>query len=443
MRSLVFVLVLSLISSPAYALTVDDAVKLALSQAHGNVRERQLREQAEAAHDTALGVRSRMLFSLHASEEFQRYNCPYGVSLTLLVAACVDDLPPDPNGIAPLIERNANTNTFVVSADQPVLGLLRLHQDYVAQQRNADSITESVNADDARLVEAVRNGFLRYFEAVAAEGVAKDSETELAEQVQVALAREKNGVITVADRLRVQVALANAHQQRVAAHAEAEIARANVLDTIGLSTDDDSVVLEEPAQLLAEAAQPMPARADATRDAESRRPEVRQAEQAYESAVAAHHARVFAMLPDVDVEAAYTRVDGEILSPKSSWFVGVNVQWTFWAWGADYFTQRAAKHQENAAALALEDQKRQIAVGVHTALANLDAATAAVDAAQQAIDSANEAYRVTAQLAKAGTATTTDLLNAQSELTTARLNLSRSRYEQAIARVTLRRLTGD
>ena len=40
MRSLVFVLVLSLISSPAYALTVDDAVKLALSQAHGNVRER-------------------------------------------------------------------------------------------------------------------------------------------------------------------------------------------------------------------------------------------------------------------------------------------------------------------------------------------------------------------------------------------------------------------
>jgi outer membrane protein TolC len=443
MRSSLIVLLLSLVSATAHALTVDDAIKLALSRSHGNVHERQLAEQAQAAHDTALSVRSRMLFSLHAGEELQRYNCPYGVSLTLLVGACVDDLPADPNGVAPLIERNATTNTFVVSADQPVLGLLRLHQDYVAQARNADSIAESVNADDARLVESVRNGFLRYFEAVAAEGVAKDSEAELAEQVQVALAREKNGVITIADRLRVQVALANAHQQRVAAHAEAEIARTNVLDTVGLSTDDDSIVLEEPAQLLAEAAQPMPARAAAARDAETRRPEIRQAEHAYESAVAAHRSRVFAMLPDVDLEAAYTRIDGEILSPKSSWFVGINAQWTFWAWGADYFAQRSAAHQETAAELALEDQKRQIAVGVHTAFANLDAATAAVDAAQQAIDSANEAYRVTAELAKAGTATTTDLLNAESELTTARLNLSRSRYEQAMTRVTLRRLTGD
>ena len=39
----------------------------------------------------------------------------------------------------------------------------------------------------------------------------------------------------------------------------------------------------------------------------------------------------------------------------------------------------------------------------------------------------------------AGAATTTDLLDAQSALTTARLNLARAQYERAVARVQLDR----
>jgi outer membrane protein len=441
MRRLMFVVLL--LPSLASAMTVDDAIGLALSKAHGNVQQRQHREQAAAASDGALSSRSRMLFTLHFSEEFQRFNCPYAVSLTTLQAACEADLAPDPTGIPPLIEREANVNTLVVSADQPLLGLLRLREDYIAQQRNAASIAEGVNADDAKLVENVRNGFLRYFEAVAAEGVAKDSETELAEQLQVAQAREKNGVITIADRLRVQVALANAREQRVTAHAQADIARTHVLDMVGLDVADDTITLDEPSQLLHEAGDALPERATATRDALAHRPEIRQAQLAYESVAASRKARGYALLPDVDLEGAYDRIDGEILSPKNSWFVGVRAEWNFWTWGADYFSQRAAAHQQEAAALAIEAQKRETSVEVRTAYANLDAATAAVEAAKQAIDSANEAYRVTTKLVEAGSATTTDLLDAQSELTTARLNLSRSRYEQAIARVTLRRLTGD
>ena len=354
-----------------------------------------------------------------------------------------DDLRRHPSGLPPLIEREANVNTLIVSADQPLLGLLRLREDYVAQERNAASVAEGVNADDAKLIESVRNGFLRYFEAVAAEGVAKDSETELAEQLQVAQAREKNGVITIADRLRVQVALANARDQRVSAHAQADIARTHVLDLIGLDVADDTIALDEPAQLLRDASEVAPERAAATRDAMARRPEIRQAQLAYEAASAQRKSRGYALLPDVDLEGAYTRIDGEILSPKNSWFVGVRAEWNFWTWGADYYAQHAAEHQQESAALAVEAQKRETSVEVRTAYANLDAATAAVEAAKQAIDSANEAYRVTTKLVEAGSATTTDLLNAQSELTTARLNLSRSRYEQAIARVTLRRLTGD
>ena len=75
-------------------------------------------------------------------------------------------------------------------------------------------------------------------------------------------------------------------------------------------------------------------------------------------------------------------------------------------------------------------------------MAQLDAAASANSVAQQAITSAQEAYRVTDAQVQAGTATTTDLLEAQSALTQARLNSLRAQYQLAIARVNLRRAMG-
>ena len=43
---------------------------------------------------------------------------------------------------------------------------------------------------------------------------------------------------------------------------------------------------------------------------------------------------------------------------------------------------------------------------------------------------------------KAGAATTTDLLEAESELTQARLNLTRAQYELALAHVAVKRASG-
>jgi outer membrane protein TolC len=65
-----------------------------------------------------------------------------------------------------------------------------------------------------------------------------------------------------------------------------------------------------------------------------------------------------------------------------------------------------------------------------------------VSAAQTAIQEAEEAYRVTASMVKAGAATTTDLLDAQSALTQAKLNLVRAKYQDLRARASLTRALG-
>jgi len=228
-------------------------------------------------------------------------------------------------------------------------------------------------------------------------------------------------VLTKADVLRVKVSQANAKQQEIQAHAQAEVARANLIGAIGVSLDDESVQFAEPATLLAEAKAPLPDAKTAQRTAAAQRPELQQRKSSAESAHHTAKARGFALLPDFDFEGGYLHFDGQTFNAKNSGYVGVKAQWAVWEWGASFYAHKAATAEADAADLAEKDMARQIGV---------------------TIESAEEAYRVTKAGLQAGTATTTDLLDAQSALTQARLNLTRAQYEDALTRVTLKRGLG-
>ena len=249
-------------------------------------------------------------------------------------------------------------------------------------------------------------------------------------------------MLTKADVLRVKVSQANAKQQEIQAHAQAEVARANLIGAIGVSLDDESVQFAEPATLLAEAKAPLPDAKTAQRTAAAQRPELQQRKSSAESAHHTAKARGFALLPDFDFEGGYLHFDGQTFNAKNSGYVGVKAQWAVWEWGASFYAHKAATAKADAADLAEKDMARQIGVEIASDLAQATSAAAAVDVAQQTIESAEEAYRVTKAGLQAGTATTTDLLDAQSALTQARLNLTRAQYEDALTRVTLKRGLG-
>ena len=76
-----------------------------------------------------------------------------------------------------------------------------------------------------------------------------------------------------------------------------------------------------------------------------------------------------------------------------------------------------------------DETKRRVQTDVAAKLANVRATASALESGRAAIGSAEEAYRVTTVLLAVGSANTTDLLDAQSALTQARLNFARTRYE--------------
>ena len=166
---------------------------------------------------------------------------------------------------------------------------------------------------------------------------------------------------------------------------------------------------------------------------------MQRAQKEAEAARANGQARTCELLPEVDVQAAYSNVHGQIFLPENSFFVGVVANWPFWTWGTKWYAAQSAQRQADAAGAQLQNTRKQVAYDVSSKLSVLDSQFVAVQVAETAIASAEEAYRVTSAQVSAGTATTTDLLDAQSALTTAKLNLARAQYERAIARVQLDR----
>jgi outer membrane protein TolC len=407
-------------------LTIDEAVTLAMQS---NPRLAAARSRVQASDDTASSTGRRMLPSVHLSEEFQHWDAPFIL----------------PFGSMPILARQQTTNTFVASADQPVMGLFRTNAERESLSEQSAAARAQIEATQADLRATVETQFLRVFEAQALEQIAAASAKELGEQVTVAKARLASGVITNADLLRIEVAVANAQQQGLEAHSQGLTARSQLFAAIGIAPADSmEMTLVEPVERLntARAASAPGSLASLLPLAMQRRPELGQQNHLILAADRQRGAQTFAMLPDVDLEGSYLRLYGQPFQPPHSWFVGVKASWAIWEWGATDLARRAAIAQADAARRDRDTLEREIESELTSSLAQGEAARGAVGSAEKAVTSAEEAYRVTDASVKAGASTTTDLLQAQSELTQARLNLTRARYELALSDVTLTRATG-
>jgi outer membrane protein len=404
-------------------LTVEQAVQEAI-RVNDQLRAAQAR--AEAADDTSRSARGQLLPALNASDQWQHYDSPFAINLA---------------GQS-FVTRNINTNALSLTATQPVLGLVHLGFGLASANHSADASHSDAQVAAASLGEQVRTTYLRLFEALAQQQIAQTSVEQLQKQVQDAESRYRAGTITNADLLRFETAAANAQQQFIQAETDALVDRQGLLTYLARNPEDASIEFVEPEDLERLAAEPVPQPVDSLiNQSLAQRPEVHRALAQAEAARDNDKAQFSALLPEVNVQASYAWTRGQLFFPENSAYVGIFVNWPFWSWGTQFYAAKAAERQADAADALSQDARRQAAYDVSSRFVQLKAQFVAVQVAETAIKSAEEAYRVTDAQVRAGIGTTTDLLDAQSALTTARLNLARARYERAVARVALDRAT--
>jgi outer membrane protein TolC len=136
---------------------------------------------------------------------------------------------------------------------------------------------------------------------------------------------------------------------------------------------------------------------------------------------------------DVGLESRSNPTTNDFRESLQGWFLGVQGSWNIFDGFLTYGRVKQARAQLEQAKVTYDDSVRQVELEVGTAVSNLRQAAQTVDSAQTGVAVNLEALRLADERLAAGTGTQLDVLNAQTQLTTARSNLVQAQFSYIAA----------
>jgi len=153
--------------------------------------------------------------------------------------------------------------------------------------------------------------------------------------------------------------------------------------------------------------------------------------------------------PEIAVTYNYTKlgdspsVHGSYYHDSSSWQALATLSWSFWNWGSDHYAARQKELNKQQ----LVNTKRLIEDGIKLelkkAILDLQETEKRIPVAKKAVEQGEENLRVSSERYKAQVTTSTEVLDAQTLLTQARVNYYGALYDHHLAQAALLRAIGE
>jgi len=334
--------------------------------------------------------------------------------------------------------RTSFTNVSMV---QPLTGLAYLSELVGAAEH--EEAAARADYDRARLDAAygTAEAFIRALEAHAAADVAHRSVADIAAELDRAQKLREADTLTNVDVLRLQSAKAQSDQQAVRGDTSAEIALASLAVTIGLH-DGEAV---EVADDLPATPPPMALSLDqAIQRGTETRPELRGAREHLAATGDIVTSKKEEYLPNINANATWIHTTGlEPFQPANEEYIGLSLQWKVWDWGSIYGEIKEAQANNRRAQIATGTLVDHVRLDVRRNWLDAKAGFDNLASSQVQLQTAEEAYRLQSVKFENGAATTTDVLDAETEVARARLRSALARYDYYLALVALARSVGD
>ena len=344
--------------------------------------------------------------------------------------------------------------------------------DYVLRISDASGATKAsrqsseleVAAEKLKVANDARALYYNWLRARAQVSIAKTAVESTQARLTDARASFTVGAISKADLLRIEALVANT--QLVLDQAQS---------ALDLTTGQLAIVMEDwhpnykvgegipdPSTVaVAGADAPVTAGADApvgpsggtpasrlVAEAHAHRLEVRATDEAIRALAYGASAAGAGAWPKIDAigDVTYANPNPRYFPPTAefhtSWSIGAQATWNY----TDTLTQMSQAREYESNQRGAIAQRRLVRAGIaNEVLASyldLTRARSSLDRQRIALASAEEAYRVTTDLFKAGRATSTDLVNSEQELLSAKVGEVNARIDLAIAALTLRHALG-
>jgi outer membrane protein len=341
------------------------------------------------------------------------------------------------NGVTPL-DKTVSPNSVSLNVTQPVFSGGRT----VAA---VDSAEAAVKSQRAALADAEQKLLLNtgkaYLDVVQAEqvlSISKDIETALKKELEEVTDRLKVGDLKKTDHAQSRARLKSATVTRRQAERDLETSRSTFARLAGrmpgtLTQPKLSFELPE-------------SKGAAVGLALKGSPAVLAATWAVEGADADIRAARGALLPDLSLVGSASRArDQNIISPTRDDGIKIEARLTvpIYTGGEDYAKTRQAQQTAAQRLRELDDARNRAREQAEAAWEDLTAARDSKEGRADAAAAAEDALTGVKTEARYGTRTTLDVLNAEQELSEARVGLARAAHDELLAMMELKAAAGD
>jgi outer membrane protein len=330
------------------------------------------------------------------------------------------------------------------SVTQPIFTGFALLSTFELAKLGIDQSETEMALDTLDLALSVKEAYFNILIADKGIEVAEKDVQARKANLEVARSFHQVGLVPINDVLKSEVELANSTENLATAKNAAKLARA-AFNTWLTRSVNDPVALEDILIYKEESFD----FAALTSQALEKRPEMQlieigllQADQEIRLAKSKYY-------PEVALRWEYQRqgdewqVSGDEFHQDPYWQVTAGMTWTFWEWGKTYYgilEKEGLKKELIQRKLGLEDNIR---LDVKDALLRLENAAENIPTTEKAVEQGEENLRVNEERYKAQVTTITDVLDAQTLLTQARVNHYRALYNHNLARFRLQRALGS
>lgn len=322
---------------------------------------------------------------------------------------------------------------------------LNILPQYRAAGASAEVARFQVQAQREADALRAREAFLSYVRAVAATRVAENSVTQLQAHVDKLDALFRARRLTEADVMQARAKLSNAQLQRDRLRGAVQVTGERLRTMLHLDADR-SLAIGEDVLTTDNAAIPEPK--DLQAEALNKRPEVlglqelMGAHQFRQSAASGARWPTLSLAADFDYANPNARSILQEQEFSATWQVGLILAWSpndFIAADVQIDQARAQRQKAQADLKTLEEK---IHTQVTRAISDLRVARASIHTAEEGVKAAAEVWRVKRDLLEAGRATPNDVLDAETVLYRAQLNLVDARVDVRVARARVQYASG-
>ncbi|WP_437737140.1 TolC family protein [Sorangium sp. So ce1335] len=343
---------------------------------------------------------------------------------------------------------SVNSYSLTASLAVPISDyVFRISQGYAAASHAESAKRIELQAETLQAAADAKIAFFNWVRVKGQVVVAREAVAQARAHVEDARRTFEVGLLSRADVLRLEAQVASAEQVFHEAQAALLVADDQIRIALGAPQDRPlalgiNVMGSTPASPSAEA---LPA---LFQEALQKRLEIRaldETQYSLEKAEAVTRAGYFPRL-DGFAELTYANPNQRVFGAQdrfdATWAAGVRATWVI----NDIFTTAAASAEASARTAQVAEQKAALRdalrLEVASAYAELGKATSSIEAAERQLAAATESMRVRSELFRAGRATSVDVVDAETEVTRARLQQLNARVGALVAKTRLDHAVG-